>query len=400
MKARIRTVQRFTRPLAVAIGLAVTVGITSPRAFEGQNKAAAPAQKMDDEYTKKIVDSTPDKRILTELVDHMPLPADPKVPSPLKVLGYIPGEGGRLTYSADVYKYLDALDAASRARDLLVDRQDGRGPRHARLRRRRRGHDPRPRQVQEDHGRPHGPAQDVRRRGQAAHRHRQADLLGHRQHPLRRDRQRRDADGARLPPRDRGVAVHPDDPQQPDLRLHADDRSRRPRSPGRQPARAAGQPAVAVDGLLGQVRRARQQPRRHRQGPQALAERARSVPRSAPAGAARPARVGEPAVRLDGHRPVQPDRRSAPGQRVVDARAERDRRDDQARRAGRVDLQLLRRLGAELHVLDRRVAQRDRPVLRDAERRREHVVPGGDEPRVVPAESRPGRRRAGTRART
>ena len=113
MNARIRTVQRFMRPLAVAIGLAVTVGITSPRAFEGQNKAAAPAQKMDDEYTKKIVDGTPDKRILTELVDHMPLPADPKVPSPLKVLGYIPGEGGRLTYSADVYKYLDALDAAS-----------------------------------------------------------------------------------------------------------------------------------------------------------------------------------------------------------------------------------------------------------------------------------------------
>ena len=78
MKARVRTVQRFTRPLAVAIGLAVTVGITVPRAFEGQSKAAAPAQKIDDEYTKKIVDNTPDKRILTELVDHMPLPADPR----------------------------------------------------------------------------------------------------------------------------------------------------------------------------------------------------------------------------------------------------------------------------------------------------------------------------------
>ena len=113
MNARSQTVQRFTRPLAVAMVLAVTVGITVPRAFEGQTKAAAAAQKMDEEYTKKIVDSTPDKRILTELVDHMPLPVDPKVPSPLKVLGYIPGEGGKLTYSADVYKYLDALDAAS-----------------------------------------------------------------------------------------------------------------------------------------------------------------------------------------------------------------------------------------------------------------------------------------------
>jgi hypothetical protein len=43
--------------------------------------------------------------------------------------------------------------------------------------------------------------------------------------------------------------------------------------------------------------------------------------------------------------------------------AQNESRDDQARRARRVDLQLLRRLGAELHVLDRRLAQRDRPVL-------------------------------------
>jgi len=98
------------------LALVLTAGITVPRAVgpDPQAKpAAAPVQKMDEEYTKKIVDSTPDKRILTELIDHMPLPADPKVPSPLKVLGYIPGENGKLTYSADVYKYLDALDAAS-----------------------------------------------------------------------------------------------------------------------------------------------------------------------------------------------------------------------------------------------------------------------------------------------
>ena len=114
MKARLQTVKRFGGPLVIATALIVTVVITVPRAIEGQTKpAATTAQKIDDEYTKKIVDQTPDKRILTELVDHMPLPADPKVPSPLKVLGYIPGENGNLTYSADVYKYLDALDAAS-----------------------------------------------------------------------------------------------------------------------------------------------------------------------------------------------------------------------------------------------------------------------------------------------
>ena len=55
--------------------------------------------------------------------------------------------------------------------------------------------------------------------------------------------------------------------------------------------------------------------------------------------------------------------------RVVAARAERRHRDDQARRARRVDLRVLRRLGAELHVLHRPLAQRDRPLLRSAELR-------------------------------
>src|SRR5215467_7438760 len=100
---------------AVWFGLGVSLffGPAALSARQTSRPPAGPSQKIDDAYTKKILDGTPDKRILTELVDHMPLPADPKVPSPLKVLGYIPGEGGKLTYSADVYKYLDALDAAS-----------------------------------------------------------------------------------------------------------------------------------------------------------------------------------------------------------------------------------------------------------------------------------------------
>ncbi len=200
------------------------------------------------------------------------------------------------------------------ARNLLVHRQDGGRPRHARLRRRRRGHHQGPREVQEDHRRPHRSAQDAGDRRQTAHRDGQAHLLGDRQHPLRRDGQRRDADGARLSPRDRGVAVHPADPQQHHLRLHAHDRGGRTRPAGGQPASRSRQPAGAVDGLLGQVRRARQQPRRHRQGPEVLAERAGRVPRHAPHRAARPARIREPPLRLDRHRPVQPHRRSDPGQ--------------------------------------------------------------------------------------
>src|SRR5258705_1766682 len=46
-----------------------------------------------------------------ELTD--PLPADPKVPSPLQVLGYVPGTVGRLSYVADLTRYFHALDDAS-----------------------------------------------------------------------------------------------------------------------------------------------------------------------------------------------------------------------------------------------------------------------------------------------
>ena len=74
------------------------------------------------------------------------------------------------------------------------------------------------------------------------------------------------------------------------------------------------------------------------------------------------------------------------GQRVVDARRERRDGDDQARRARRVDLRLLRRLGAELHVLHRAQPQRDRPLLRSAELRS----------RSLRGDARARRRRAGS----
>src|SRR5262249_9172242 len=118
-----RQVLRRRLGVATIAGTAVIValgaGVLSARQQQqrsstpAQKPGAAAGQKVAEAYTKKILDGTRDKRILTELVDHMPLPVDPKVPSPLKVLGYIPGEGGRLTYSADVYKYLEALDTAS-----------------------------------------------------------------------------------------------------------------------------------------------------------------------------------------------------------------------------------------------------------------------------------------------
>lgn len=90
---------------------ALLVGATIVAAEQAKPAPKMAAQTNDAEYTKRILDNTPDKRILTEWVDH--LPASATVPTMLKMLGYVAGENGNLTYSADIYKYLDAVDAAS-----------------------------------------------------------------------------------------------------------------------------------------------------------------------------------------------------------------------------------------------------------------------------------------------
>ena len=98
---------RFACVLMLATGLA-GFGSAHPSA---QASAKSTAQKIDADYTARIKAATADPRILTELVDHMP--ASDKVPSPLKFLGYIPGEPGKLTYHKDIVRYLEALDKAS-----------------------------------------------------------------------------------------------------------------------------------------------------------------------------------------------------------------------------------------------------------------------------------------------
>ncbi|MEI6246825.1 MAG: M14 family zinc carboxypeptidase, partial [Acidobacteriota bacterium] len=97
--------------LALGVTTALVVSAVSLTARQAKPVVSKGAQVNDAEYTKRILDNTPDKRILTEFVDH--LPASATVPSPLKALGYIPGENGNITYSADIYKYLDSLVAAS-----------------------------------------------------------------------------------------------------------------------------------------------------------------------------------------------------------------------------------------------------------------------------------------------
>ncbi|HEX9367639.1 MAG TPA: M14 family zinc carboxypeptidase [Vicinamibacterales bacterium] len=94
-----------------AIAIAATAGVSvSVHAQSGPRTTATP-QKLDEDYGARIKKATPDARILTELVDHMP--ASATVPSPLKFLGYVPGEPGHMTYHADIVRYYEALEKAS-----------------------------------------------------------------------------------------------------------------------------------------------------------------------------------------------------------------------------------------------------------------------------------------------
>jgi len=104
--------QRFAFILLLCSLAAAGLASTHLAAQSSPSKtAAAAAQKIDAEYTAKITAATPDARILTELVDHMP--ASDKVPSPLKFFGYIPGEPGHMTYHKDIVRYYEALEQAS-----------------------------------------------------------------------------------------------------------------------------------------------------------------------------------------------------------------------------------------------------------------------------------------------
>jgi hypothetical protein len=74
----------------------------------------AAAQSNDAEYTAKIRELTstdPKWKFTTELVDH--LPASKSVPTPLKVLGYVPGSPGHLSHVAEINNYFRAVERAS-----------------------------------------------------------------------------------------------------------------------------------------------------------------------------------------------------------------------------------------------------------------------------------------------
>ncbi|MDQ2762856.1 MAG: hypothetical protein M3Y22_05035, partial [Pseudomonadota bacterium] len=100
---------------AAAAIVCSTAGIAAQADAQVGAQAGAPdPQRIDSVYSARIVALTPvDPRwkFSTELVDHLPYSAT--VPSPLKVLGYVPGTLGRLSRTADLNRYFRALAAAS-----------------------------------------------------------------------------------------------------------------------------------------------------------------------------------------------------------------------------------------------------------------------------------------------
>ena len=91
------------------LGLAIAALTAAPLS------AQRGSQPIDSTYTARILELTPTHpqyKFITEMVDYMPSSAT--VPTPLKVLGYVPGTIGRLAYSAEAAKYYRAVEAASK----------------------------------------------------------------------------------------------------------------------------------------------------------------------------------------------------------------------------------------------------------------------------------------------
>ena len=99
----IRASRRDPRPrrFAIILVLALALGLSPILA----------QQKVHEEYSKKIREFTTDPHFSTKYVDYLPYAEG--VPTPLEVLGHIAGAKDVLSYSADVYKYMRALAAAT-----------------------------------------------------------------------------------------------------------------------------------------------------------------------------------------------------------------------------------------------------------------------------------------------
>ena len=96
----------------ITTSLFIACAVLSPNLLAAQaSPARSAAQPIDQQYTAKIKEYLQDRRITTELVDH--LPASAAVPTPLKFLGRIVGTPGELTHARDIHRYLEAIAKSS-----------------------------------------------------------------------------------------------------------------------------------------------------------------------------------------------------------------------------------------------------------------------------------------------
>ena len=271
----------------------------------GAQRPAARPQAIDEAYTAKIKEYTQDPRVITELVDHVPASATGAVAA--EVPRPHPGHARR----ADVLQgHLPLLRRARQGlgpRQGVPHRQDRRRPRHDHRGDRRRGHD------QVSSTRYKGitaqldrPAQADRGGGAAAHRDGQADLLRHRRHPLARDGQPRDADGA-------GATGSPSRRRRSSSRSATTSSWRSRRSSRWTAATSRWTPGTSAK-RTGQTlplmywgKYVAHDNNRDGMGQalEAHAEPDGGVPRLAPDGVPRPARVGAVPLHLDRHRALQ-----------------------------------------------------------------------------------------------
>ena len=89
----------------------LTLALAAVCAFGLAVSPALAQQKVHEEYTKKILEFTTDPCFITKYVNSLPYAEG--IPTPLEVLGHIAGAKDVLSYSADVYKYMRALAAAT-----------------------------------------------------------------------------------------------------------------------------------------------------------------------------------------------------------------------------------------------------------------------------------------------
>ena len=332
----------------------------------------AAAQKNDEEYTKLIKQYLQDPRVTTELVDHMP--ASDTVPSPLKFFGRIPGTPGELTYAKDIYRYYEALAKASpRAKFWKIGQTE-------------EGRDQVVLAIADEATMKHldkykGMLAAAGRSAQDHARSRRGELIN-----------------TAKPIYWINSGIHSPETGGPEMLIELAYRLIVEETPFIQAIRNNViifiTPVVEVDGREKQVdtyyygkKTGKPKPPlmywgkyvahdNNRDGMGQYLKLTQNITKAVlewhPDRPARPARGAVVPLRLHRHRPLQHFARSDPGQRVVAAGRDRSHGDGQARRPRRLDLRLLRRLGAQLSVLDRHHSQLLRPLLRSAELRPGH----------------------------